>query len=284
MIDPAWVALSLCKHLGGKTFRTLLAHFDNDLQAILKAEAKQLQQVRGIGPKIARSIREIDLSRTEKDIQRWQQAGITLLTWQDASYPNALKQVDDAPPTVFLRGMKTALAEKPAYAVVGTRSPTPLAKDTAQRFGMALAETGYAIVSGLALGIDTAAHMGALAVPDGVTYAVLGSGVLKIYPPANESLAKAIMGRGALLCEVSPDATVNAAGLVARNRMITGLCKGLIVVETEIDGGAMHAVRFAKNQGIAIYVVENRASGNRELLNHEDACAITPNLEGLSDH
>ena len=131
------------------------------------------------------------------------------------------------------------------------------------------------VVSGLALGVDRSAHVGALAYPEGTTLAVLGSGVLQVYPYANIPLAKAIAARGALVSEVAPDARPNPASLVARNRLISGLSEGLIVVESSIDGGAMHAARRALEQGRTVYAVDNAASGNRALLD-AGATPITP--------
>jgi DNA processing protein len=130
------------------------------------------------------------------------------------------------------------------------------------------------------VGVDTAAHLGAMASPEGYTLAVLGSGVLNVYPPENHNMEKGILQRGAFLCEVHPKAKVNSPALVARNRIISGLSEGVIVVETEIDGGAMHAARFAKLQGRKVYVVENDASGNRALL-ADGAVPISPDLSYL---
>lgn len=271
MIDPAWVALSLCKHLGGKTFRTLLTDFNDDLDAILQADAPRLRQVRGIGAKIAQSIQAIDLHQTEAAILAWQDAGIDILTTDDTAYPSLLKALDDAPPTLFIRGRTPPPSTEPTCAIVGTRRPSPESARLAQQISMELAQHGLHIISGLASGVDTTAHMGALAVPGGHTWAVLGSGVLNIYPPENHALAQAIQERGGLLCEVAPDMSVAAPGLVARNRIITGLSDAVIIIETAVDGGAMHAARFATMQGKPIYAVDNAASGNRQLI---DAGAV----------
>lgn len=266
MVDPAWVALSLCKHLGGKTFRALLRDFDHDLHAILDADEPRLRRVGGIGPKIARAIRTIDLDKTVQAINRWQAAGVQIIPRTQPEYPPMLRPVEDAPPTLFALGQCLPWAPTTAYAVIGTRTPSPQARQMAGRIGAMLAECGHLVVSGLAAGVDTAAHLGALSVPGAQTAAVLGSGVLHVYPPENDKLAQAIEERGVLLCEVAPDAVVSSPGLVARNRIITGLCDAVIIVETAADGGAMHAARFAQAQGRPVYVVDNRASGNRALL------------------
>lgn len=266
MADPAWVALSLSRHIGGKKLRALLNHFDHDLKAILSASEADLQQVAGVGPKIAAEICRIDLAMVEKQIEKWQQAGVRIITRRDAEFPAELLTLEDEPPTLFVRGQWKKELFSHSYALVGTRSPSRHAQEAAYKLGAALAERGCTVVSGLAVGIDSSAHRGALSVPTGITAAVLGSGVLNIYPPENRPLAEKIMERGVILCEVSPDTTVNSAFLVARNRIITGLCERLIVVETGINGGAMYAARRALEQGRPIYTLDLPANGNQTLL------------------
>ncbi len=281
MVEPAWVALSLCKHMGGKTFRALMRHFDDDLHAILKADEGELRQVRGVGVKIAAAIRRIDLNATETALCRWQGHGVNIMTWNSPGYPPALKTLEDAPPTLFSIGQMPPTAQTaPACAIIGTRRPTLTARHIAQKLSMTLAEQGVVIVSGLAVGVDSEAHMGALAVPGGLPLAVLGCGILNVYPPENRSLAAAVAARGGLLSEVAPEATVSAAGLVARNRLITGLCGQVIIVESEQDGGAMHAARFAQAQGRRLYAVDSAATGNRYLIESGAAQAIT-DLNGV---
>ncbi|MBC8098791.1 MAG: DNA-processing protein DprA [Armatimonadetes bacterium] len=276
MADAAWVALSLIKHVGGKTLRALLTHFDDDPNAILRAEPNALRAVPGVGAKIAAAIQQVDVVQTARAIERWQAAGVHIVTWRDADYPRTLHDLDDAPPTLFMRGAWRFENDHPylAAALVGTRTPTLASRIAVNQFASDFARRKLVLVSGLALGIDTVAHQAALS-HDGTTLAVLGGGILNIYPPQNRALAAQIMERGALLCEVQPDAAVSASGLVARNRIITGLCDRVIIVETESDGGAMHAARFATMQGRALYALVNDASGNRQLLN-EGAQRIYP--------
>jgi DNA processing protein len=276
-LDPAWIALSLVEHIGAKKLRALSLYFDGDLDAALAADAPKLQRVQGIGPKIAASIRAIDLPAVIASIPRWREAGVTVVTLNDAAYPAALRQVEDAPPTLFVCG---TWREKRCVAVVGTRSPTREAAEAARQIGFELAQRGYQVISGMALGIDSAAHIGALAQPDGATSAVLGSGVLNRYPPENRALAQAILQRGALISENHPNAQPKPSTLVARNRIISGLCEALIVVQTEADGGAMHAARRAVDQGRRLYTLEDSASGNRALID-SGATIVTPELAGF---
>jgi DNA processing protein len=277
-VDPAWVALSLVEHIGAKKLRALSAFFNGDLTAALRSDPATLRQIPGIGPKIAASILAVDLSAVNAAIPRWQAQGITLLTLDNPAYPAALRSLDDAPPTLFTLG---TWREARAAAVVGTRSPSPPAVDAARQLGFELAGRGYHVISGLALGIDAAAHLGALAQPGGMTSAVLGSGILNIYPSNNRQLAQAIVQRGALLSEIHPAAKPKPSTLVARNRIISGLCEALIVVETGVDGGAMHAAQRAIDQGRRVYTLESDASGNRALI-EAGAGIITPDLGGFA--
>ncbi|MEO8610190.1 MAG: DNA-processing protein DprA [Chloroflexota bacterium] len=278
MIDPAWVALSLTERVGGKTLRALMAHFNHDPRAILAADETALRKVPGIGAKMAERIRSINVSEVEQAIPRWQNAGVRLILRDNPDFPPQLRALDDYPPTLFVRGLWQPITMK-RIAVVGTRDPSPEAREIAARLGIELAERGCTVVSGLALGIDAAAHNGALTVPNAYLLAVLGCGVLNIYPPDHRGLAQAVMRQGALLGEVHPYAAPNASNLVARNRIISGLSDAVIIVETEVDGGAMHAARFAQAQGRVVYTFDSRATGNRQLLEN----GVTPLRPDLQD-
>lgn len=281
MVDTAWVALSLTPRLGGKTFRSLLSYFEKDLPSILNAPAKSLREVPGIGATIAHAITQIDLKATEKTIKRWQEAGVRILTYNDLKYPAGLAELPDRPPTIFVRGTLLDLSSYIGIAVVGSRKASTESLALAHDFGIKLARRGRVVISGLAKGIDSAAHSGTLEVTNGKTLAVLGSGVLNTYPPDKTSLATRILERdGAILSEVAPDAHVSVPGLVARNRLITGLSQGVIVVESDRNGGAMHAVRFAQQQGKRLYAVDNDAPGNRAMLK-DGATPISETGEGL---
>lgn len=280
MIDSAWVALSLTERVGGKTLRALMAHFNYDPRAILAADEASLRKVPGIGAKMAERIRSINIAEVERAIPRWQQAGVRIILRDDRDFPPQLRALDDYPPTLFVRGSWPSSGSK-RVAVVGTRDPSPAARELASRLGMELAERGCTIVSGLALGIDALAHNGALTVPNTYLLAVLGCGVLNIYPPEHRGLAESIMRRGAVLGEVHPYAAPNASNLVARNRIITGLSDAVIVVETAVDGGAMHAARFAATQGRPVYTFDSFVTGNRYLLDN-GAIPLRADLQDLS--
>ncbi|MCS6835935.1 MAG: DNA-protecting protein DprA [Anaerolineae bacterium] len=263
-MDTAWVALGLVPRLGANKLRALCNHFGS-AQAALRADEAALRQVAGIGPTIAQAITQLQLEQVEAQLARWQAQGVRVLPLGELGYPPPLFRLDDPPPLLFALGQDEPRLWADAIAIVGTRRPSPAAQSLAYALAAGLAARGATIVSGLALGIDRAAHEGALSAA-GRSAAVLGNGVLDPYPPQNADLALSLRRRGALLCECPPDAAVSAQRLVARNRLISGLARALIVVETEVDGGAMHAARFALAQGQPLYVVESHASGNRALL------------------
>lgn len=273
--DPGWVALSLTEHVGGKKLAALLNHFGS-VKAVLNASPEALRQVPGIGAKIAASITLINLFSVETAMQRWQAAGVRLITLDDPAYPPILRMLEDAPPTLFVRGNILPRDSK-AGALVGTREASPVALDAARRLGIRLAEAGYTVVSGLALGIDSAAHQGALSVPAARTLAVLGSGVLRVYPTRHTALADEIIRRGALLSELAPDSEPSAAALVARNRLISGLSSLLVVVEAGANSGALHAARRAQEQGKTLCALDLPAAGNQALL-REGALPVAPDL------
>lgn len=284
MADPAWVALSLVRSIGGRTFRALLDRFGTP-KDVLAAAPEHLRAVRGIGPMLTAAITSIDLPRIVDDLAAWKAAGVCVLDWEDPAYPDRLRGVPDAPPTLFVKGQWPVMTPR-AVAVVGTRGASPAAIHVAQQLGFDLAEAGITVVSGLALGIDSAAHFAAMASPSGVTAAVLGSGILNVYPFKHIEIARAVEQRGALLCEVRPDAQVNASALVARNRIISGLCEAIVIVQTDIDGGALHAARFAQAQGRTLYAIDDplgvpNARRGIEHLREMGAIMLPANVSGV---
>lgn len=278
-VDASWVALSLVSRVGIKTIRALVDEFGS-AEKVLQASPEQLKQVKGVGSKIAQDIAAIDLNQVNNAIQSWVKADVQIVTSQtNSNYPAMLLSLEDEPATLFMRGQYQPTLWGKTFAIVGTR--TPMQGRIAYKLGKQLAQRGHTIVSGLAQGTDTAAHEGALDGQLGRTIAVLGSGVLNVYPTQNQKLATRIIKQGALLSENHPFADATAPRLVARNRIIAGLAQHLIVVETAIDGGAMYAARFAAQQGREVYALDIKASGNRHLLQHEGARPIAPDLQNL---
>jgi DNA processing protein len=258
-----WVALSLIPNLGGRTMARLLEHFGS-LDAVLDASADDLQCVPGIGPKLAAAIRAVNVAATRQALTRWQAAGVRVLLRGASDYPPVLASLPDAPPVLFCQGTWQE-NDRRAVALVGTRQPTVQGRHAAETLAAVCAERGWTVVSGLANGVDTTAHRAALEA-GGRTLAVLGSGVCAVYPPGNRALAEQIVRRGALLSETHPAASPSAPTLVARNRLISGLSRAVIVVEAGADSGCLHAVRFARAQGRPVFAVISTARGNAHVL------------------
>ncbi len=259
------IALSMSPNIGAKTLKNLRQHFHDDLAAVFTASPSELQRVRGIGAKTAAEIGRMDPRRVADQIASWRQRGVAIETMRQPRYPASLRDLDDGPPTLFWRGNTRPADWARTVAIVGTRSPSPDGQFITLQLAMQLARAGYAVVSGLALGIDTAAHTGALSAA-GATIAVLGSGVLQVYPSGNRALAERILESGALVSELHPYGRANAQRLVSRNRIISGLSRAVVVVESDARGGAMYAARFAREQGRPVYTFDLPASGNQSLI------------------
>ncbi len=274
------LALSLSPNIGAATLNSLLARYEGDLDALLAAPASELMSVRGVGPKIAGEIRAIDLERLARKLEAWREGGLAIVRPGDAGYPAPLACVEDLPLALFASRVLPEAAWSKAVAIVGTREPSQEARCIALQLARQLAREGRLVVSGLALGVDAAAHTGALSA-DGRTVAVLGSGLCRIYPEANRQLAERIREKGALLSEAHPHWGAKAQRLVARNRIISGLSQAVIVVESEADGGAMHTARFASEQGRPLYTFDLPASGNQELI--RQGAVVLPRDEPLRD-
>jgi len=262
------VALSLIPRLSGKLFYTLLAHFGST-STIISASRADLLAVVGVGETTVKAIHAISLSDTENALNLWQKAGVSCLTLGAEHYPHALKSLEDAPPTLFARGQVerlSALALQECLAIVGTRKPSEKGRTLAFRYAVNASHQGQAVISGMAYGIDAAAHNGALGVEGGFTVAVLGCGVLKPYPNHPHGLTERILERGVMLCECAPDATVSVPRLISRNRLISGLSNPVLMVESSLEGGAMYAVRFAQAQGKPVFTAPIKATGNQYIL------------------
>lgn len=197
-------------------------------------------------------LRRPDWRRVEQDLAWLEQPGNHLLRLDDPRYPPLLRQIPYPPPLLFVHGDPDCL-RLPQLAIVGTRNPTPLGRETAQRFAAHLAEFGLLITSGLALGIDAAAHQGALA--GGRTIAVMGTSLDRVYPAKHRDLAHAIAERGALVSEFSIGTSPAAGNFPQRNRLISGLALGVLVVEAAAQSGSLITARLALDQGREVFAI-----------------------------
>jgi DNA processing protein len=248
-----WLALRNLPDVGVVLFQRLVVHCGSPA-AVFQASTRELQSIRGVSPALAASIRAFrDWDRVEEQLLRLTARGAGLLTWDDPDFPPRLKEIPYPPPCLFVQG--TLLADdRLAVAVVGTRGASYYGLKTGRRLAGALAARGFTIVSGLARGIDTAAHRGALE-NSGRTLAVLGCGLDVVYPPENRELYDQIPQHGALLSEFPLGTPPGAKNFPVRNRIISGLALGLVVVEAGLKSGTSITVQFALDQGREVFAV-----------------------------
>lgn len=248
--------LSLVSGVGPLLRRALLERFGTP-EAVFAAAPSDLRSVPGIGPKIGRAIvRAADEIDVEAELALCREHGIVLLTEADPRYPRALREIHDPPGVLFLHG-ELLPRDNVAVAIVGSRHATQYGLAQAERLAGSLARAGVTIVSGLARGIDGAAHRGALAA-GGRTVAVLGSGLLNIYPPEHKALAAEVRAQGAVLSESPPRAVPLAGVFPQRNRIISGMASGVLVVEASEHSGALITARHAMEQGRDVFAVPGR--------------------------
>src|SRR3954454_3520512 len=247
------VRLSLVSGVGPLLRKALLERFGS-AASVLAASRSELQSVDGIGPKtsaqIAAGREDVD---AERELELAAEHGIDVLTEASGDYPRPLRQIHDPPGVLFRRGKPQAQDEL-AVAVVGTRHATHYGLAQAERLAGSLARTGFTVVSGLARGIDAAAHRGALAA-GGRTIAVLASGLLEIYPPEHVKLADQVAESGYLVSESPPRMKPLSGAFPQRNRIISGLSVGTIVVEAANRSGALITARHVYEQGREVFAV-----------------------------
>jgi DNA processing protein len=187
------------------------------------------------------------------DIAWLAENGHSLLTWLDPDYPPLLREIADPPVVLYVQGDRSLLL-RPQLAIVGSRNPTPVGRENAAAFARALTQAGLAVTSGLALGVDAAAHQGALDA-GGATIAVAGTGLDRVYPPRNRALAHAIAARGALVSEFTIGTGPRAEHFPRRNRIISGMSLGALVVEAALQSGSLITARLAGEQGREVFAL-----------------------------
>jgi DNA processing protein len=251
-MSRAWLTLAIAPGLNAADLRRLLERFGS-AEALTGARSAQLRAA-GIGEQAAQALLDPDAAVLDRCLA-WAAASPAhhLVSWADPAYPPLLAQVSDPPVVLFVRGDPAALSQ-PQLAIVGSRSASPGGEATARAFAEHLAGCGLAITSGLALGIDAAAHRGALAC-GGTTVAVLGTGPEQVYPRQHEELAAQVAAQGALVSEFAPGTPVRRANFPQRNRIISGLAAGTLVVEASIQSGALVTARCAAEQGREVFAI-----------------------------
>lgn len=285
-VSPAELEARLRLHrlpeLGPKRFMTLMEAFGSASKAI-SAPASAWRAL-GLPLACVEARRAPDVRDGAAHALAWlERAGQHLLMWDQPDYPALLAQISDAPPLLFVAG-DTSILEKPQLAMVGSRRASRPGMDTAAAFSRSLAGAGFVITSGLALGIDAAAHQAALDV-GGRTVGVLGTGLENFYPQRNRRLADAMIAQGsAVLSEFPLDAPPHASNFPRRNRIISGLSLGVLVVEASVASGSLITARLAAEQGREVYAIPGSihhpgARGCHQLI--RDGAALVETVEHI---
>lgn len=250
------VHLSLVEGVGSARLGTLLETFGS-AGSVLSASLASLKAAPGVGPVLARRIREAARSSTRPAtralLRNLAASGIQVVAFHDPGYPAPFRSLSEPPYLLYLAG-RSRLLDHPSVALVGTRYPTAYGREVAARLAADLADAGICVVSGMARGIDGAAHAGALRAR-GDTIGVLGHGIDQLYPPEAGRLFAAVRRRGLLISEFSPGETPRAGNFPRRNRLIAALSRVVVVVEMSLRSGAQHTVNFALDQGVDVMAV-----------------------------
>ncbi|HTY45897.1 MAG TPA: DNA-processing protein DprA [Patescibacteria group bacterium] len=250
--QEALIALNMISDIGGRRLAALLERFGRP-ERVFDASEQALMQVPGIGETIAGRIRSFKEESLAQEMRLIKDNRLLIITCQDADYPVCLRQIPDPPLVLYIQG-KLLAEDARSIAVVGSRRACLYGLSCSRRFAAELAEAGFTIVSGMARGIDTAAHRGALS-SAGRTIAVIGSGFGHIYPDENKALAQEIAGRGAVVSEFPFEAPPLKQNFPRRNRVISGLSLGVLVVEAHRNSGALITADFALEQGREVFAV-----------------------------
>jgi DNA processing protein len=241
-----WLRLTLVPGLAPAALRTLLGRFGLPAQVLANRQA--------LPPEVSRALDSEPVSTAVAGALDWlEQPGRALVTLADAEYPRLLLEIPDPPPVLYCRG-RVGLLARPALAVVGSRNATPQGMRDAENFSRAFSAAGITIVSGLAQGVDAAAHRGGLA-GGGSTIAVLGTGVDRVYPQSNAALAADIERDGLLLSEFPLGTRALPHHFPRRNRLISGLAQGCLVIEAALASGSLVTARAAAEQGRDVFAL-----------------------------
>lgn len=251
--DPFyWFALQCVPLVGNVTYRRLIEHFGSPEKA-LSASFGELSAIKGVNSSAALSIARHDGRKSaEVAVDALARSGARLVTLLHEEYPSLLKEIPDPPPYLYVKG--TIPISTTAIAVVGSRRASDYGITVTTRLSRELAGQGVAIVSGLAMGVDAAAHRGALQV-SGATVGVLGCGIDLIYPAENRQLYREMEEKGAIISEFAPGTQPDAPNFPRRNRIISGMARGVLVVEAAERSGSLITARFALEQGREVFAV-----------------------------
>lgn len=271
-----WIRLSHSENVGPQTFRLLMRKFGGAGQAL-----EQLPDLSLRGGK-SKPVKVLPQAEAEKAIAAAEKLGARFVAAGETGYPPLLQHIHDAPPLLCIRG-RAELADMDCVAIVGSRNASAAGLKLARQLSAALSEEGFLVTSGLARGIDTAAHSAA---PDARTAAVIAGGIDSIYPPENEALQRKIVQHGLLITEFLPGSAPQAKNFPRRNRIISGMSIAVVVVEAALRSGSLITARQAAEQGRDVYAVpgsplDARAEGTNRLI--RDGATIVTSVQDVID-
>lgn len=273
----ALLVLNGLPHVGPIMLRHLMDAFGGDAVAVLAGKHAKLLGVKGVGPKAADAlVHWADRFDLAKEVAKMRQTGTRFFIQEDEKFPELLRETYDPPIGLYWQG--EYIVDRPCVAIVGTRRSTLYGRSVTKKFASELARLGFCIVSGMASGTDTAAHEGALEA-GGKTVAVFGCGLDTIYPPENKDLYQQIVAQGAVVSEFPFGRRTDRQTFPMRNRVVAGMCQGVIVIESAVSGGSMITARFAGEQGRTLMAVPGRidqaSSGGCHQLIRDGAIMVT---------
>lgn len=256
--QASWLALAHLPGLGAVRWQAILDTLSEPLALLDMPSAALKPLLTPQGRHVVDAWQRRDLSNehlanAHRALIESLRLAIDIVSWGDPDYPALLREIHGPPSVLYLKGQREVLS-RPQLAIVGSRNATRAGLDHARQFGRALAERGFVVTSGLALGVDGAAHQGALE-GGGPTLAVLGTGVDVAYPASHQSLAQAVANQGALLSEFPPGTPPRAGHFPRRNRIISGMCQGTLVVEAGVKSGSLITARLALEQGREVFAI-----------------------------
>lgn len=275
-----WLALKQVEGVGNVLYKRLLETFRTP-EAVFAAGEAALRQVDRIPQETADAIlRFHDFDKIDEEFEKIEKAGASLVSFDDPDYPPLLAAIYDPPPFLYLKG--TLAGDRYPIAVVGSRKTTPYGKLVTERICGELAGYGMTIVSGFARGIDGFAHQAALTA-GGRTIAVVGCGVGRVYPPEHQALYEQVVEEGAMISEFPMDAFPDARNFPQRNRIISGLSLGCVVVEAALQSGSLITARFALEQGREVFAVPGSILSGSAAGTHQLIASGAKLIQGVDD-
>jgi DNA processing protein len=256
-----WIALTLIPNLSPRKFHMLLENFSSP-QEIWEAPLERLKEIPGFSESAETFCAHRQKAHVDRALEQVVHLRLQVVTLADAQYPEPLRAIPDPPAVLYQKGDYVE-RDKLAVAIVGTRQATSYGRRVAQQFAQELGKLGFTIVSGLAVGIDTAAHKGALKA-GARTIAVIGGGFDHLYPQSNQKLLEEIVSNGCAMTEFAPEVAPEKWTFPQRNRIISGLSRGVLIVEAPEDSGARITARHALEQGREVFVVPGPISSDPE--------------------